>query len=228
MVHKGSKLYHPERHKAEEALVKKNDKIEELAALLFSNFTETFDPQSRILFGELIPMLAQGRPLSVERIAGAAGRSRDAVVATLRALPSVEWDDDGNVVGAGLTLRPTRHRFNVHGRALYTWCALDALMFPALLGETVEVESPCISTGKPVRVRVTPGDVVHVEPPGAVVSLVAPEATADIRRAFCDYVNFFSSEEAAAAWLASHPGATTLPVKEAYRLGDRLAQFLTV
>jgi alkylmercury lyase len=73
-------------------------------------------------------------------------------------------------------------------------------------------------------VKVTPNGVDQIEPPEAVVSLVTPNATADIRRAFCDYVNFFSSNEAASPWLSTHPGATTLPVREAYQLGKRLAE----
>ena len=97
-------------------------------------------------------------------------------------------------------------------------------MFPALIGQTVRVESPCASTGHPVRVTVTPEGVQQVEPPDAVVSVVAPEASPDVRRVFCDYVNFFSSDEAAADWLAEHPGATTLPVAEAYQLGRRLTE----
>lgn len=206
--------------------MKKNTNVEDLATLLSSSFIENIDPQGRWLFGKLIPMLAQ--PLSVARIADTLDRPRDAVAATLHAQPSIEWDNDGNVVGAGLTLRPTPHRLSVNGRTLYTWCALDALMFPALIGQTVQVESPCVSTGNPVRVLVTPGGVEQVEPPEAVMSLVSPEATPDIRRAFCDYVNFFSSEEEASAWLASHPRATTLPVKEAYELGGRVAQSLFV
>jgi hypothetical protein len=38
-----------------------------------------------------------------------------------------EYDAHGRVVfGSGLTLRPNPHRFEVDGRTLYTWCALDA------------------------------------------------------------------------------------------------------
>lgn len=198
--------------------------VEALAAQFDSSFRESIDLEGRALFRRLIVLLAEGQPLSVERIALALERPRDEVAAALLRLPSVEWDERGHVVGAGLTLRSTPHRFNLNDRSLYTWCALDALMFPALLGRTAWVESPCATTGKPVRVTVTPDGIAQVEPPEAVVSLVAPGATADIRRAFCDYVNFFSSQAAAAPWLAQHPGATMLPIREAYQLGRRLAQ----
>jgi alkylmercury lyase len=199
------------------------NRIEDLAEILESGFNQGTSPEGFALFRHLILLLAEGQPISPERIAGLLGRSREEMVAALRQLPSIEWDEAGNIVGAGLTLRPTPHRFEMNGRTVFTWCALDALMFPGLIGHTVQVESPCVTTGTPVRVTVTPQRVERVEPPEAVVSLVAPEASPDVRRAFCDYVNFFSSPEAAAEWLAAHPGATTLPVAEAYELGRRLA-----
>lgn len=198
--------------------------LEEWATLLQGDLGGSTDPKGFGLFQALIPLLAEGQPVTPERIAAAWGRSREEIEAALRRIPSIEWDEAGNVVGAGLTLQPTPHRFVLKGHTLFTWCALDALMFPSLIGQTVHVESPCVSTGIPVRVTVTPEGVEQVEPPNAVVSLVAPEASPDIRRAFCDYVNFFSSDQAATDWLGRHPGAITLPVAEAYQLGRRLAE----
>jgi alkylmercury lyase len=42
---------------------------------------------------------------------------------------------------------------------------------------------------------------------------------------FCGYVNFFRSPDAASAWLAQHPGATILPVAEAYQVGRYLVEW---
>ena len=202
----------------------KNHQIEQLTEVLDASFRENSNPQGYALFHQLILLLAEGHAVSPARIAEALRRSPEEVETILRQMPSIEIDEDGNVVGAGLTLRPTPHHFTIDDRTMFTWCALDALMFPGLLGQSVQVESPCVTTGIPVRVTVTLGGVGQVEPSEAVVSLVAPGASADIRRSFCDYVNFFSSSEVASAWLSEHPGATTLPVKEAYQLGRRLAE----
>lgn len=202
----------------------KNHQIEELTAVLDASFRESGSAQGYALFHHLILLLAEGQAVSPARIAETLRRSPEEIETILRQMPSIELDQDGNVVGAGLTLRSTPHRFIVNSRTMFTWCALDALMFPGLLGQSVQVESPCVTTGIPVRMTVTLGGVEQVEPPEAVVSLVAPGASADIRHSFCDYVNFFSSSEAASAWLSEHPGATTLPVKEAYQLGRRLAK----
>lgn len=201
-----------------------NHPIEELTAVLDTSFRESGGAEGYALFRHLILLLAEGQPVPPERIAGVLERSPEEIATKLRQLSSIEFDERGNVVGAGLTLRPTPHRFTINNRTMFTWCALDALKFPGLLGQTVQVESPCVATGTPVRVKVTSNGVEQIEPPEAVVSLVAPDASADIRRSFCDYVNFFSSHEAASQWLREHPGATTLPVREAYQLGQRLAK----
>lgn len=178
------------------------------------------------LFRHLLLLLANGEPVPPAQIATAIGRPRREVVALLQELPGVELDDEGNVVGMGLTLRPTPHRFEVEGRTLFTWCALDALMYPIILDRPVRIESPCPVTGTPVRLQVTAGRVESVEPSGAVVSIVVPEATEDIRGAFCNHVHFFSSSEAASRWLADNPGALILPVADAYRLGAHLQSII--
>ncbi|MBB4517474.1 hypothetical protein GGD68_006277 [Paraburkholderia fungorum] len=78
------------------------------------------------------------------------------VTAALEQAASAKWDDDGNVVGYGLTLRETPHTFEVDGRLLYTWCAFDTLFFPALIDRTAHVVSRCAATGVPVSLTVTP------------------------------------------------------------------------
>ena len=172
----------------------------------------------------LLRLLARGEPLTVAEIATVADRSGAEVQAALTRLPDTELDDAGRVVGWGITLRPTPHQFTVGGRHLFTWCALDTLMFPALLGQAASVSSQCHATGEPVHVQVdvSPDRVSAVTPAEAVVSIVTPGETASLRGAFCNQVHFFSSAEAAGPWLAEHPEASVLPVAEAFELGRPL------
>ena len=139
-------------------------------------------------------------------------------------MPDTEFDESGRVVGWGITQRRTPHRLNVDGRRLFTWCALDTLMFPALLGKPAKVSSPCHATGEPVEVQVdvNPDRITSVTPAGAVVSIVTPGQTARIRGAFCNQVHFFASADAAGPWLAGHHEASVLPVAEAFELGKPL------
>jgi alkylmercury lyase len=166
--------------------------------------------------------LAYGRPVETAALAAELGRPTAELDALLERF-GVERDELGRVVGAGLTLRTTPHRFAVGGRRLCTWCALDALTFPPLLGTTAEVESPCPATGTTVRVRVGPAGVESVAPGGAVVSFLVSDDER-VRQAFCEHVHFFASAEEAADWLASRPGSFVRPVREACEIGRLLAE----
>jgi len=171
----------------------------------------------------LVRLLAGGEPVTVEQLAEASGRAVDDVRAGLARQPSVEWDGDGRIVGFGITLRPTPHRFTFAGRTVYGWCASDMWEFPILLNTDGVVESTCPVTGQPIRVEVTPASVRRVDPPDAVVSEVRPEQrVADVRAEICSLGSFFSSREAAAGWLAEHPEGQLNSVEEDFELHRRV------
>ncbi len=182
------------------------------------------EEQFGYLFQQLLLLLAKGRPVSPEEIATITGQSHEEVIAYLSQLPNIELDEAGNLVGMGLTLKPTPHRFEVEERTLYTWCALDTLLFPALLEKPAVVTSPCAVTGVPVRVSVMPNRVIEVKPEEAVVSIVKSPTMENIRGSFCHHVHFFASAETAVAWLPQHPDTVLLSVAEAYQLGQMLSQ----
>jgi alkylmercury lyase len=71
-------------------------------------------------------------------------------------LPDLETDEQGRIVGSGLTLRPTPHRFALDGRQLYTWCALDTLILPVVLEQGATVESPGHGAGTTILLTVDP------------------------------------------------------------------------
>lgn len=197
--------------------------VANLGDALWNCRSKTADTLDRAtLCRTLIPLLAQGQPVSVAQVAAAVSWSEDEVAVTLNQHMNIEYDQDGRIVGAGLTLRPTPHQLKVDGRTLYAWCALDVLMYTPLLGRPVLAESPCPATGVPVRMAVGPQQVDNIEPGTAVVSMLMPQAGPGIRQAFCNHVNFFSSWEAAASWLAEHPEASILSIQEAYTLGQQL------
>jgi alkylmercury lyase len=146
----------------------------------------------------------------------------------LRNHPAVERDDGGRLLGFGLTLRPTAHRFTAPGgTTLYGWCATDALMAPVLLGQAGVVESTCPATGTPIRVETTPEAVLRVDPPEAVVSEVRPEhKVRDVRAAICRLGHLFRSREAAAPWLAAYPEGQLNSVADDFALHRRALEEL--
>lgn len=171
------------------------------------------------LLPALVRLLARGEPVSMERLAAEGGLSVDAVRAELARHPSVERDEQDRVVGFGLTLRPTPHRFAFDGQMVFGWCATDALIFPVLLDRPGVVESTCPATGLSICVEVTPNAVLHVEPGEAVVSEVrATERVADVRTEICSLGYFFASGESAAGWLAQHPEGQVIAVAEDFQI----------
>jgi alkylmercury lyase len=201
--------------------------LEKLAGRLNSDLRRSSKEENFItLFKQLLFLLSDGKPVSPEQIAGAIGKSREEVITILHKLKNVELDENNNLIGMGLTFRPTSHQFELDGRNLFTWCALDALMFPIVLGKSARVKSPCKSTGIPIEVEVTPDKVEGVKPESAVVSVIMPEVVEDIRSAFCIHINFFSSQESASEWLNKHPNAVVLSVADAYQLGRMLVNRL--
>ncbi|WP_141566489.1 organomercurial lyase [Pseudonocardia sp. N23] len=86
------------------------------------------------VMGQLWPVLlrelAAGHPVTVEGLGRVSGRGVVEVRDGLGGLSDTEYDETGAVLGHRITLRETPHRFTVDGQALYTWCALDTLIFP--------------------------------------------------------------------------------------------------
>jgi alkylmercury lyase len=168
------------------------------------------------LMAAAIIELAAGEPVDPARLAERAGRPLAEVLDFLHSSPA-EWDDRGRLVGFGLTLRPTRHRFTTAGRTLYTWCAPDALAFPVLTGSPALVESTCFATGTPVTVEVARDGVRAVDPATAFVSIVPRDVgVAELRERLCHEQHFFASGEAALTWRQDREDVLLVPVADAF------------
>lgn len=176
------------------------------------------------LIAHLVRLLASGQPVTVEQVAEAGGWTAGQVRAELARHRGVDWAEDGRVVGFGMTLRPTPHRFTaIGGHTAYGFCASDTLGFPVILGRPGLVDSTCPVTGRHIRVELTPDEVVSIDPPEAVVSRMRPDrAVVDLRAEICALGNFFGSPEAAARWQAQRPGTALVPIGQDFE-ATRLA-----
>ncbi len=187
---------------------------------------------------ELYRQLALGEPVRQESLAEALGVPSEEIAALLQDEQLKGWvfyDDENSVIGfRGLAIRKMLHRFEVDGRTLYTWCAIDSLFIPDLLGKPAKVESRDPHTGTAITLTVTPDGVESVEPAAAVMSILIgdPEVVktnpTKVMASFCHHIFFLESPETGAEWAAQHGEGTFLvTLDEAFALGKRFnaAQF---
>lgn len=179
-----------------------------------------------------LALLAQGRPVSHEAVARTSGLPPAKVEEFFAEVKERggEFDESGKLVGLELTLNPTLHRFLLDGRTLYTWCALDAIFLPGLLGKTAEVESTCPETGREIRLTVTSDGVADYSPASTVLSITVPghscrrEDDAEDKLETgpssdsCGQMFFFASRAAGEQWLTTHPAVVLFTPEEAYEL----------
>jgi alkylmercury lyase len=173
-------------------------------------------------------LLARGNPITVTELAAAAGVE----VTDLDNAPAgkdIEYDDHHRIIGWGLTLNPTPHTYTVNGHHLYTWCAADTLLFPAILGAAAQIESVCPTTDTVIRLTVAPETgVTDLSPTTAVISIPGSQEMDinRIRATTCNPGRYFATAQAADGWLGQHPDGTVLPVADAYpqlrRISSRL------
>ena len=191
-------------------------------------------PDTRRAYAKLgLPIfrsLADGQAPSEEELGNATSLPADEVRNLLAEIGGVERDENGRIIGWGLTRIPTPHRVEIDGRVLYGWCAPDVLALPALLGRSAKVTSPDLATGQPITLTVDPDGVRDLEPSTAVASFVATPEAADlgamVRHNVCNNQHLFASAAAGAEWLEHHPGFTLLPVDEAFRVSLQAFQRL--
>jgi alkylmercury lyase len=174
----------------------------------------------------ILHQVTRGKPLTMAALGASLQMSQDELEQRLAHTPDTEFDQQGNIVGWGVTMIATRHRFQIRQQSLFTWCAFDTVLFPPALGETVQVHSTCPVTGQPITFVAThEGMVKGLTPLSAVMSLIIPSERSEcVRATFCEQSLLFWSEQAASPFLADHPGAILLSVEEAALVGRWVAQ----
>ena len=187
--------------------------------------SEQLQCEQEDLCRSILHQVSRGRPLSKASLATELQISQNELEQRLARLLDTEFDSEGNIVGWGVTLMPTRHRFQLDGKVLFTWCAFDTVLFPPSLGQAAQVSSTCPITEEPITFVATPeGMVKDLSPAHSVMSLIIPAKRHDcIRATFCEHSLFFHSEQAASLYLTSHPEAVLLSIEEAAVVGKRVA-----
>lgn len=178
----------------------------------------------------LLRLLSEGKPVSAERYAAVVNLSVGQIQEEFEQarVSGAEFDEDGNLIGNALTLKPTRHHFKVNGKQLYAWCSLDTLFLPGLIGKTAQVESTDPITGETISLTISSEGVSNLTPATAVSSIVVPGMTSNCEScvphqtgpesAVCSQMHYFASRASAERWLQDHPDVAVLTVHEAFEL----------
>ncbi|MFQ5526923.1 MAG: organomercurial lyase [Thermoanaerobaculia bacterium] len=163
------------------------------------------------------PLLAQGRPVSVEEIASAAGVEISQVEEAVDAA-RCERDARGRLIDLyGLTLTPTRHQLEIGHKVLFSCCALWAYVVPRLVDATVGVKSVDPLRQELVRLSISPAGLETADPPAAAATLVITSQEAvdrDVCAAWCCQVCYFVSLECAEEFAAERPTCYAVELSE--------------
>ena len=169
----------------------------------------------------MMRLLQHGKPVAPEELASATGLEVGVAVQLARRL-GTEFDEEGNIIGMGLTLVPTPHKYRANGKDLFAWCALDTISNPTILNHTAVIESPDPISGEIVRLTVTPDGVEGLNPSSAVVSWSLESDMDNIRGSFCDLTHYFASRETATQYVSDRPGLVLVPVESVFEAAKTL------
>jgi alkylmercury lyase len=197
--------------------------------LLATQLVAHLDCTQDVACQQILRGLAEtGQPLAPTQLARRLHMSHKHVMTHLARVADTEFDEEGQIVGWGITLKPTQHQFWVQGHALFTWCAFDTVLFPPLLGLCAQVKSICATSGQLIQFRAKPEGIEELTPMTAVLSLILPAARCDcVRESFCQQSLFFQSEQAASTFLNVHPEAVLLSLEEAALVAQTTASMWT-
>jgi alkylmercury lyase len=195
--------------------------LKDLTNALMGVFPELDDAKREVALATY-RQLAHGKPVPLREIAIEAGVGDDEVSRILADWIGVYRDREESVIGFwGLAIPEMKHRFEVDGVRLHTWCAWDTLFLSELLGKTARVESSCEMSGEVVRLTVSPAGVEFAEPVPLVISFLDPVASRfqlNIVQNFCHYIHFFRTSADGEAWTTQNPGTFLLTLDEAAEL----------
>jgi len=159
--------------------------------------------------------LKDGRPLKIEKFAALMDVSEDDAFEL--AQNKGELNQQGELVGfLGLSVVPTNHIILINDKKLYTWCAADTLIFPAILNTKVEIHSQDPTNATQIKITVDNDYLTSIMPSGVMISWVDEVDDSDIRCSMCNRVHFFASDESAIRWHSNNQDARIFSVVDFY------------
>ena len=176
------------------------------------------------LFVQAQKLLLEGRPVSPDQIGSRLRMPKHQAISILGHMGAA-FDDEGYLVGLGLSVVPTQHSYMINGHQLYVWCAADAISFPILHKATAVITSPDPISGELVRLTSSPKGVSAVEPRTAVITIVTgEEGISNIRANVCNHQHFFTSVDTSSEYVARHPGLAIATIEDVFQAARMLRE----
>jgi hypothetical protein len=186
-------------------------------------------PAERAVYRAILREFGSGRIPTRTGLAESAGKEVAELEATLARLAEFDLahaDSEGDevLVAYPFSARPTRHEVELDGRTVHAMCAVDALGIPFMLQRVAEIRSRDPLTGTAISVAVEPSVFARWVPDSAVVIWGAEAGRGASAAICCPVVNFFESNETAAAYVRERPRlrATIASIPEALELGRQI------
>lgn len=128
-----------------------------------------------------------------------------------------ELNKNGEITAfLGLSLTPTNHRFIVQGKTLYTWCALDAILFTEWQDVSSQIIFQDPIDNSLIELNIECNYLMSSNPYPIFLSWVEKMDTCNIKGSFCNHVSFFSSEQTAKKWLDNNPSGKILTLEDLF------------
>ncbi len=182
--------------------------------------------EEQVLARTIYQQLAQGKPLSLEKLAGILEQAVEAIKQKLAQWGSVFYKDTGEIIGfLGIAVDETHHRLQMNGVTSYAWCAWDTLFIPELVGATALVTSSCATTpNETITLTVAPQGISSAQPDIWLSFLLPDEKSVreNVTTRFCCYVRFFSSRAAGETWTTQNEGTFLLTLDDAFKVGKKV------
>ena len=164
--------------------------------------SSALSPEEALVVRTAFEALRAGERPAIEELAKRSGLPQfkvDEIVEAFVSTGRAQLDQERRISGiVGLTLDLTRHRIELEGTELFTWCAFDAIGIPAALRSDAAVSTVCRQCGEPIEVEIRGGLTSGHSPVRGWLPTM--DQCANVRNDFCPDANLFCSIEHLNAW----------------------------
>ncbi|MBZ0305957.1 MAG: hypothetical protein K8I82_07815 [Anaerolineae bacterium] len=197
----------------------------EAAITVLKGRTIQYTPESVPFQYAFLSSLAKGQPARAEELANQTGYPLELVQRSFEQMKMncYEFNSEGDLVGAALTLNPTRHHVYINDHHLYAWCAIDTLFLPAQIGVNAMIQSTCPETGEAIHLEVSAEGIQSASSEEIFVSVVVSDCcTVGREGSFCGRIHFFANHKSANSWAAEIEDIAVFNLNDAYEIARQV------